>query len=522
MTKPLKITLITVITLFVLAIVAYFVADSIVTSKLETFIKTELPETLSVDYESLEINIWRGSVVMVHPKIVNKGSHTSQINAEIELDTLLVDGFGYWNYLFNDNIHVESVQLRSMMLLYNHNSAIPKAEYKTSSTEQLKQEIKIDWFNIQNAEISIKDIATDSLLLYTKNLTANVMDIHVDNNSVKSPIPFNYGDYNLSFNDLFYSMGDYENLKMSSATITQDKASFNQLKLVTKYSKTKLNQIIAVERDHFDVTIPSLVLEGQKFGYEQDSIFYFKSPKVTFENPKMHIYRNKLLPDDSTRKSLYSKVLRTLEFNLTLSEVDLKNATIIYSEKVNAEMKAGEISFTKMNADIKNISNTYGPSEKTTLDIDAVFMAKTPLKVNWNFDVNDVNDAFVFKADIGRLPAPDLNPFSQPNLKVKLEGELLRTYATISGDANTSKVTMRTNYEDFKVAVLDNEGEKKNKVLSAIANLFIAKDSNKTSDGFRESSKNSVQRDYTKSVFNFLWLSLKSGLVSVLTGDGKK
>src|SRR5690606_40624820 len=111
----------------------------------------------------------------------------------------------------------------------------------------------------------------------------------------------------------------------------------------------------------------------------------------------------------------------------------------------------GELSFTKMNVDIKNISNTYDQSEKTTLDIDAVFMARTPLKVKWEFDVNNVNDAFVFRVDIGKLPAADLNPFSQPNLKVKLVGELLKTYATVSGDANTSRVDMRVNYEDFKV-----------------------------------------------------------------------
>lgn len=522
MAKPLKITLITLLTLLVLAVVGYFVADSLISSKIETFLGTKLPETVSVDYESLEVNIWRGSIVMIKPKIINRGTHTSKTNAEIELDTLLIDGFGYWDYLVNDNIYVESVQMRSPKLLYNHNASIPKNEYKYSNLEQMKQDIKVGRFNIQNGEVGIKDIETDSILLHVNKLTANVMGIAMDKASVKKRIPFNYGDYNLSFGDVLYSAGEYENVTMSSAKITQDKALFNELKLFTKYSKTKLNQMISIERDHFDVIIPSLVLEGQEFGYEHDSIFYFKSPKVTFENPEMYIYRNKLIADDLTRKNLYSRMLRELKFNLTLSEVELKNATIVYSEKVNQEMQPGEISFNELNADIKNISNTYSASEKTTLDIDAIFMAKTPIKVNWNFDVNDVNDTFVFKVDIGKLPAPDLNPFSHPNLKVLFEGELLKTYATIYGDANTSQITMRANYDDFKVNVLDKEGKSKNKFLSAVANLFIKKDSNTSSDGFREGSKEGIQRDYTKSVFNFLWLSLKSGLISVLTGDGKK
>ena len=522
MTKPLKITLITLLTLVVLGVIGYFVADAVATSKLENFLQTKLPETLTVDYESIDVNIWRGSVTMLHPKIVNRGSHTSKTNAEIELDTLMVEGFNYWNYILNDNIHVGSIKLRSPKVLYNHDQSIPKNEYKNPDMESLSQNIKVDRFNIQNGEVTIRDVETDSIMMTAEGFVVNLMGIALDSVSFKKQIPFDYEDYNLSFNDLFYSMGDYENLTISSAQITPDNLKVSDLKMFTKYSKAKLSQLISFERDHFDVTIPSLVLENQKFGHEQDSVFFFKSPKVIFKDPEMYIYRDKLIADDLTRKDLYSKMLRQLNFKLTLSEIKLENATIVYSEKVNAGMPAGKLSFTNMNADIKNISNTYGAEERTTLDIDAIFMAKTPIKVNWEFDVNDVNDAFVFKADIKKLPSPDLNPFSQPNLKVQLEGELLHTYATISGDANSSRVNMRAKYDDFKVVILDKEAKKKNKVLSAIANIFIKKDSDSSEDGFRESFKEDIERDKTKSIFNFLWLNLKAGLASIMTGNGKK
>ncbi len=521
MTKPLKITLITLLTLIVLGIAGYFIADTIITSKLENFLKTELPETISADYEAIDVNLWRGSITIVQPKIVNRGSHTSRVNAQINLDTLMIDGFRYWNYLFTNDIHVGSVKLRRPKLLYNHDKSIPKNAYKNSSLEQFTQKIKVDRFNIQNGELSIRNMETDSIMLCAKGVTVNVMQIVLDNASVNKQIPFSYDDYNLSFNDLFYGMGAYENLKISSAKITQNKASFNQLRVFTKYSKAELSQIIATERDHFDITMPSLVLEDQIFGYEQDSVFYFKSPKVILEDPKMDIYRDKSIADDLTIKSLYSSMLRDLRFHLTLSNIELKNGAIIYSEKVNADRPAGKLSFTNMNAQIKNISNTYDTNQKTTLDIAAIFMASTPIKVDWEFDVNDNNDGFVFKVDIGRLPSPDLNPFSQPNLKVQLEGDLLKTYATISGDANSSRVHMRAKYDDFKVVILDKEGERKNKVLSAVANLFIKKSSDNSNDGFRKSLKIDIERDKTKSIFNFLWISLKAGLAGIMTGDGK-
>lgn len=521
MTKPLKILLITLLSLLVIGVAGYFIADAVITSKIEDFLENKLPETLSVDYESIHVNIWGGNVVMVQPKIVKEGQYTASKNAEVTLDSIIINGFGYWNYLMHDNISISSIQLRSPKILYHHNKNIPSEEYKSSQMDQMEQEITVDRFNMYNGELNIRDFDTDSLLLQAEQLTFNIRDIVVDNASVENHIPMRYQDYDVSFTDLICTMGEYEKITLNSAEITQDTATFNGLKLFTKYSKAKYDRMLTIERDHYDVTIPTLTVEAYDFGYERDSVFYFKTPKVIFESPELLIYRNKLNEDDLTRKDLYSKMLRKLDFNLTVDNVVLNDAKIEYSEKVHAEMPAGKLSFTKMDADIRNVSNTYAESERTTLDIDAIFMAKTPIKVDWEFDVNDVNDGFVFKADIGRLPAPDLNPFSKPNLKVVLDGELLRTYATISGDANTSRINMRANYEEFKVNILNKEAEKKNKVFSAIANLFIKKDSKKSEDGFLEGSKENIERNKTKSIFNFLWISLKAGLVSVMTGDGK-
>ena len=79
MTKPLKITFITLSTLIALSIIGYFVADAIISSKLENFLKTKLPETVSLDYQSVDINLWNGSLIMVRPTLVNKEKHSSKV-----------------------------------------------------------------------------------------------------------------------------------------------------------------------------------------------------------------------------------------------------------------------------------------------------------------------------------------------------------------------------------------------------------------------------------------------------------
>ena len=73
-------------------------------------------------------------------------------------------------------------------------------------------------------------------------------------------------------------------------------------------------------------------------------------------------------------------------------------------------------------------------------------------------------------------------------------------------------------YENIK----KQKTKKKNKFLSTIANIFVSKDSKDVSNDFRKGSKSDVERDKTKSVFNYLWITIKEGLRDAMTGDGKK
>jgi hypothetical protein len=147
-------------------------------------------------------------------------------------------------------------------------------------------------------------------------------------------------------------------------------------------------------------------------------------------------------------------------------------------------------------------------------------MKQTPIDIEWYFDINDVNDHFIFKADMGQLNANKMNMFTEPNLNVRLEGEIHKLYFTIDGYDNTSTVDLKLNYEDFKVIIMQKKERKENKFLSAVVNIFVSKDSDKRENQFRNGSA-SVERDKTKSIFNFIWLNASKGLLNAMTGSGK-
>ncbi|HLT34139.1 MAG TPA: hypothetical protein VKZ98_10145 [Aquaticitalea sp.] len=522
MSKLLKVSLLVIVSVVVMAIVGVSISNSILNNKIEGFLKDSLPATIKMTYERIEVNSATGSVVVIKPNITNLANATGRIIVKISMDSLVVNGLEYGDYLFHDKINIESVQFKRPSMLYYQDSSIKNDSDRYSKLPRLEREISIGRINIQSGQLSIRNSESDSLLLKTENFTANVMHVYLDSHTVKRQIPFVFQDYNVHFDNLKYQLSEYENIQLSTAKITQNASIFKTLKLYTKYSKQELTQMLVKERDHFGLEMDSLILKHQEFGYKNDSLFFFKADEVLFYHPKLDIYRNKLVHDDMSVKPMYGTMLRNLPFNLTLNEVLLKNATIKYTEKIKPQNSAGSIMFSKLNATLKNVSNTYKPPQKTTLDIDALFMQSTPIEVNWYFDVNDTNDHFVFKADVGKMPAQDMNPFSEPNLNVRFDGELMKTYFTIDGNFRQSSVDMRIKYENFKVKVMDKNGKKKNKLVSAIANLFIKTDSDNKPDNFREGTKSEIERDQTKSVFNFLWLNVRGGLLSSLTGDGEK
>ena len=478
------------------------------------------PDHLKIQYENLSVNALSGNVKLIKPRISIYEEKTKKITATVALEKFSVAGFSYFNYLFQDKIAVDDIIFNQAKITYYKNEA-PKEDSSKNVFDKLKQIVQIESIELKDAFVSIYDGSNDSLMLKSDNLNFKIDAIKINPAQKKNPLT--YKDFKLTSKSTFYSLGEYENLLLESLDVSSDHSKVSGIKLKTKYSKHALTQMIKVERDHYDLAIDSITIKNQDFGFKQDSVFYFKSKRVDFYQPNFKIYRNKLVTDDMSIKPLYSKMLRELGFDLTLNNVFLNNTSITYTEKTKEETSGGKILFSKLNGEIKNLSNTYKSKDSiTSINVQAIFMDNTPIDVDWKFDVNNLQDSFVFKAKMGGLNAESMNQFMEPNLNIQLEGAIKQTYFTINGTDGTSHIDLQIKYDEFNVIVLKEKTKKKNKLLSSIVNIFVSKDSEDVSNDFRKGSKSDVERVKNKSVFNYLWINIKEGLLHAMTGDGKK
>lgn len=511
--KSLKITVgIGVGVAFLLFILQFFIKN-----KLENYLENELPKTMQISYADLSLNIFSGSLQIDHVEFSRIGETTNDTLVTLKFDNLHVSDVGYWSYLVNNTIHVSKIHLNNPDVLYHHNSKIQKSSYKSQSNKSLDKPVKVDGFEIKDGNIQIKDVETDSLMLFVKNTQFSINDIRYDEKTRNQKIPIAYKDLSLIFDSLFFRMSDYEDLRIGKSDIQNQQINLQDVSLKTKYSKEELSRVIKVERDHYDVAIKSLQVKDFNYGFRQDSIFQFKSSELLLTEIDADVYRDKLVTDDESIKPLYSKMLRDLNFDLAIDEVKISDSKISYSEKVKADRQAGTVNFNDFQATIKNVSNTYVAPAKTTLVIKTQFMNHAPLQANWEFDVNNIHDRFLFQADIGLLKAPYLNKFLEPNLNVKLEGELEKTYLTIGGNDDLSRIDFKTKYENFDVIVLREDGKEKNTFLSDVVNIFVSKSSKDKESEFVEVSKEDIERSKNQSVFNYIWINTRAGLVRAMT-----
>lgn len=521
MKKYKKALLVILGVLFIVLFILSFFVNSFLENKIEAFLQNKMPDHIENSYESISVNIIGGTLTIQKPTLILKDKDSSLVHTHLEMKSFVVDNISYWDYLFNDTIHLDEILFEELQLTY-YKDHFKKKKDRTQARKLLKlpKPIMIDNIKFKNTSIGIYQKSADSTILFSKNINLDLMDMQLDETTITQRIPVKYGAISATTDSIFLNVGKYENLSIKKFELEDGNLSLNGIQLKTKYSKEELSKIITKERDHFNVIVDALNINNLDFGFVNDSLFV-KSNLIIVDSPDAAIYRDKLVANDYRLKKMYSESIRTLPIKLTIDSISMTNGRLEYSEKVFKENPAGLLSISKINAGITNISNTYVPPKKTEISVDAIFMKETPITVNWSFDTTKSNDEFTFKGTAGTLNASDMNVFIAPLLNVELEGIIHETIFSITGDYNQSVINFSQNYDDIRVEIVSRKTKKKKKTLSSIANIFINNNSKSDGNIFNKVTAN-VSRDKTKSFFNYLASNIKIALIANFTKKKNK
>ena len=500
-------------------VLGFFTAQWWAKNYIKDFLSDKTPSLYTVQYADLDLNLLLGNIVLYHPSVAIKDSATSKNHTYLKLEKLQLKGIGYWDLLFNKKVSLRNLTLMNPKINHYPYQRRVSEKDKDKELEKGLKTITIEELSLVNGGLNIMKNETDSISISVSAYDLKALNFKI-NLETLATVPVVYSRFYVKAKDILLNHSDYESFKIDSINTTKENVTIKNLQLIPKYTKQELSKHLSKERDHIQLKIPEIVLEKPDFNYANKRLG-IRAPSVKITEPNLEIYRDKLVTDDLTIKPLYSKSLRNLNFNLNIRKTQIKNGYISYAELVEPDKSAGKIFFKNVNAVVNNISNLKD-AKKTDIKIDSRFMGVAPLELNWSFDVNNQADALYVSGSVINLPASVLNPFFKPNLNVITEGTLQQMYFTFNGDNIKSSGTMKMKYDDFKFNILRKKTSKINKFLTAIGNIFIKDgDKNTNVQGFRYGTIE-AERDSTKSFFNYLWINVKSGVISTLTGDGKK
>ncbi|MGZ5273704.1 MAG: hypothetical protein ACXWCA_05265, partial [Kaistella sp.] len=346
-----------------------------------------------------------------------------------------------------------------------------------------------------------------------RDLNANIQNVEMNAQTLKQKLPFKSGNYSFTTKNFSYQTKFY-NFSSSLMRFSKNVAQFSNFAVKPTVSRAQYIRMIPAEKDLYDLKVAQVSMIGS-WDLLSDEKF-LNASQLTLSGMNANIFRSKIPKDDVTEKPLYSKLLRSVKFPMFIQNLDIKNSVLQYEEDTKKSDGPGKLTFNNFNLNAKNLNSAKmaGKPTQVPITVSCLFMNASPMNVKWSFDTANVNDDFSISGNIADLPASRVNPFIEPYLKIRATGLISDLIFNFKGNRKGLSGTLNMKHQDLKVSVLKETGEK-NKVLSAVANMFVKTDSGKYPDSV---PVDKVVRDPAKSFFNLFWKGIEEGLKKTLIG----
>lgn len=479
------------------------------TKKVKQALKTEIPQEITLHYDKLSTNVLLGKI-----QLQGVSAKDSSNTLELAAKEVTLSGLGYLALLTKNKVAISELHLEEPVFNYRKKEKSPDPQKKRTSPST---PLEIDKFTITKGELKQFRKGSDSIQLHIEGIDFSLEDILMDGTTTQE-LPFTYGAYELKTEQLYCDLGPFEFLRLQQIQLNADEGQIHRLELKSKYSQAELSKKLLVEHDHYDLTIDTLRLKQFSFSHS-DGLPKFRLAQLQLEQPIFRVYRDKLLPDDTTHKKLYNQALRDLNFDLQVDSIGISDGIITYEERLEEKVDPESLKFTQLDATISNL-NSRG-SGMVTVSTKSQLMGDGLLALDWSFDPQSKSNDFLATGNLVQFNSQKINPFLKTNLGAEVKGSIDEMYFTFSGNEVESKGDMKMAYGQFEFVVLKKDRSGVNKLLTTIVNIFAKKTSKEDGDGYRH-GEFKVKRRTDKSFFNYLWLNVRNGLVDTMTGKDKK
>lgn len=495
---------------------------------LNLWIKFQLPKIInskndssySITYKSLEVSLLNSNILAKQVVIVPKATLKATLNKSgiyAKVYAIEVKDFKILSLLFNDKIKAKSITINQpKLVLYK------KSEYAINHSKSIRESVVAPFEKIisvpnifmRHGDLKIVYVKTNKAILSVQNINFQLDGVVITDNILKNKIPFQFRNYTLSCDSLYYRPNAFYHIRTKNITTTKTDVKVNSFEMIPEYSRRAFVSKIPKERDLYTLFCDTISVTKIDWGFKADD-FFFHTNVMSLNHVSANIYRSKEPVDDLDKKFLYNKLLRDLKFDLKVDTLKIRHSIVVYEEEKSFDVGAGKLSFGQFNLTAHHISSGFKKQKlpEVTIQVKCQFMNSSPLNVDWKFNVMDKSDGFNIEGTLTNFDVERMAPFSKPYMNIETKGVMDEVHFSFTGNDKRNVGELAVKYDDLKFIIYKKDDrKKKNKLLTFVAKIFVKKDTKgKIKDAHIE-----VDRIPEKSFYNLLWRSVAEGLKKIL------
>jgi hypothetical protein len=283
------------------------------------------------------------------------------------------------------------------------------------------------------------------------------------------------------------------------------------------FSKSKFRQT----RFRFDIS--KLKITGLDcFGLLQGNTY--KAGSINLNNVYADILVNMDKPYDknSFKPQMPNESLSSIKEIIKVNNLKITNGRLKYCERYVVKAKPGVIIFNKVNISVSGIANHTGHTETAVIHGEGIFMNSAEMKLFMTIPLSSKNFSLHYSGSLSSMDVTELNSFIVPSEHRRIKSGNLHSAAyNIDVNSGHASGTLRVEYKDLSLAILDPKTESEkgilNRLISLYGKIFIIRGTNMPDDkGLMKIGNVKYIRDPEDYFLQFVWFALRNGVGDVV------
>jgi len=456
--------------------------------------------------------------LLVKPK--TKSNKDDQF--ELQIPTLAMNGFDMDNAYKNDQFSFESIVVdKPTFQLYNNaKDSLRFNPFKINlypHFESFADVFSSKSLNVNDANITVFKNGQKKL---QEKISLNLTKVRIENKPSQGFMhssDFSFRIPNLKRQEKLYQF----TIGQTSYSSGNNRVTAKDIRIIPNFSKDNHQKQVGFQSDYFSGKIDSVSISQPNirrwFEKEELAGKYLSVNGLNFD-----IYRDKQMPfDESRRPKILQDLIKSLKFPVSFDSLILANSQVSYSEKKASDDLEGKIRFTNIHMRLMPFTNmkiSNGVIPDFNLDGTATIQDSCQLKVSMNYLMNHPENKFTAKGSLSPFNMRILNPVLEPLALVSIRsGKVNQFQFDFSADQTSANGQLFFGYDNLKIAVLEMKdgNTKDSRFASFLANSLLLRAKNPRGKELLP-DQIAFQRDQKRSVLNYWWKSIFSGVKNTL------